>query len=81
MTQDKVIETLQTVFDDVFLEKVELKPTLSAKDVSEWDSLIHITLVMNVEKTFGIRFRVGEVESTQNVGELAELILKRLKGN
>jgi acyl carrier protein len=31
-----------------------------------------------VEKAFGIRFRVGEVEATHNVGEFADLIVKRL---
>jgi len=30
-----------------------------------------------VEKAFGVRFRVGEVETTKNVGEFADLILKR----
>lgn len=78
-TQTRVLETLQTVFDDVFIEKVSLNPQLSAKEVPEWDSLLHITLVMTVEKKFGIRFRVGEVESTQNVGQFADLILKRIQ--
>ena len=43
----------------------------------EWDSLTHISLMVAVEKAFGVRFRVGEVENTQNVGEFANLILKR----
>jgi acyl carrier protein len=30
-----------------------------------------------VEKAFGIRFRVGEVEGTRNVGEFADLIARR----
>jgi len=78
LTQADVIAKLQTVFDDVFLDKVELTPALTAKDVPEWDSLIHISLVLAVEKAFRIRFGVGEVESAQNVGEFANLILKKL---
>jgi acyl carrier protein len=78
MTQADVIAKLQTVFDTVFLEPVALTPTLTAKDVPEWDSLIHVSLVVTVEKAFGVRFRVGEVETTKNVGEFADLILKRL---
>jgi acyl carrier protein len=66
------------VFDNVFLEPVKLTPDLNATDVEEWDSLTHISLVVSVEKAFDIRFRVGEVESTQNVGEFADLIVKRL---
>ena len=77
MNQAEIIVKLQTIFDNLFLEPVSLTPALTAKDVPEWDSLMHITLVVAVEKAFGVRFRVGEVETTRNVGEFADLILKR----
>jgi acyl carrier protein len=77
MNQAEVIAQLQTIFDGVFLEPVVLTPAISAQDVPEWDSLTHISLMVAVEKAFGVRFRVGEVENTKNVGEFAELILKR----
>jgi acyl carrier protein len=79
MNQSDIIAQLQTVFDNVFLESVVLTPVLTAKDVPEWDSLIHISLVIAVEKAFSIRFRVGEVETTKNVGQFADLILKRIQ--
>lgn len=80
MNQAEVIARLQEVFDNVFLEPVELTPELSADDVEEWDSLIHIALIVAIEKSFNIRFRVGEVEGTKNVGEFANLIITRLNG-
>ena len=79
MNQTEVIAKLQTIFDDLFLEPVHLTPTVSAKDVPEWDSLTHISLLLAVEKAFAIRFRVGEVENARNVGEFADLILKRIE--
>jgi len=79
MNQTEILDKLQAIFDDVFLEPVVLSPTLSAKDVPEWDSLLHISLMVAVEKAFAIRFRVGEVEATYNVGEFADLILKRIE--
>jgi acyl carrier protein len=78
MNQTDVIAKLQTIFDDLFLEPVQLTPKLSAKDVPEWDSLTHISLLLAVEKAFAIRFRVGEVETARNVGEFADLIAKRI---
>jgi acyl carrier protein len=77
MNQTEVIAQLQTIFDTVFLEPVVLTTAISARDVPEWDSLTHISLMVSVEKAFGVRFRVGEVENTKNVGEFADLILKR----
>jgi acyl carrier protein len=81
MTQNEVMSRLQDIFDDVFLDKVTVRPELSAKDVGEWDSLLHVTLVAAVEERFGVRFRVGEVETTRNVGEFANLILRRCNGS
>lgn len=77
--QSEVIAKLQLIFDDIFLDPVNLTPSLSANDVPEWDSLAQISLLLAVEKAFGIRFRVGEVESTKNVGEFADLIGKRIQ--
>jgi acyl carrier protein len=80
MTQTEVISRLQPIFDDLFMEKVVLTPELSAADVEEWDSLIQINLSLAVEKAFNIRFRVGEVEATKNVGDFANLITRRVNG-
>jgi acyl carrier protein len=78
MAQTEIIARLQTIFDGIFLEPVMLTPALSAADVDEWDSLVHISLVVAVESAFGVRFRVGEVEATKNIGEFADLIARRL---
>lgn len=80
MTQAETIARLQTVFDNIFLEAPKLTPTLTAKEVPEWDSLIHISLLIAVEKEFSIRFRVGEVEATKNIAEFADLIMRRMTG-
>ncbi|MDQ3666272.1 MAG: acyl carrier protein [Acidobacteriota bacterium] len=79
MTQSEIIGRLQNLFDDVFLEPVVVTPQLSAHEVEEWDSLIQISLLVSIEKAFNIRFRVGEVEASKNVGELADLIARRLE--
>jgi acyl carrier protein len=73
-----VFSKIQKVFDEVFLETVVVTPELTADDVEEWDSLSHVSLVLAIEQEFGIRFRVGEVEGTKNIGDLAALIEKRL---
>jgi acyl carrier protein len=78
MNQTEAIAKLQTIFDDLFLDPPKLAPQLTAKEVPEWDSLMQITLLVAVEKAFAVRFRVGEVEATRNVGEFADLILRRM---
>ena len=77
MTKDEIYQQLQGIFDNVFMEEVKLTPELAAKDVEEWDSLSHVSLVLAIEEKFKIRFRVGEVESAKNVGDLVNLIALR----
>lgn len=78
MNQAEVIAKLQTVFDEVFIDPVTVTPELSAHDVDEWDSRLQVSLVFAVERAFGVDFRMGEVEATKNVGDLAALIVRRL---
>ena len=78
MPQADIMLRLQKVFDQVFFDEVDVTPELTADDVPEWNSLLHVSLVMAVEEEFGIRFRVGEVETAANVGQWADLISKRL---
>jgi acyl carrier protein len=79
VTREQILSRLQAVFDRVFLVPVSVRPELSAADVEEWDSLLQISIIVAVEETFGIRFRVGEVESAVNVGEFADLIKRRIE--
>lgn len=76
---DKIYKRLSEVFSDVFDEKITVNPRTTAKDIEEWDSLNHITLIDAVESEFGVRFSMGEVSGMKNVGEMAEIIAKRAK--
>jgi acyl carrier protein len=78
MTRDEVIAQLQPIFDELFMEPVALNAGMTASDVEEWNSLLQILISLHVERDFGIRFRVGEVEATRNVGEFADLIARRV---
>lgn len=78
MTRDQVLEKLQTIFDNIFTLPVTVSASLTADDVDEWDSMIHISLILAIEEEFGVRFRTGEAEGLAHVGELADLILKHL---
>jgi acyl carrier protein len=79
MNTDDIYKRLQRIFDNVFMEEVRVTPELSANDVDEWDSVTHVSLVLAIEEEFGLRFRVGEVESAKNLGDLVNLIALRMK--
>ena len=79
MTREQVYEKLNQVFQDVFEdEDIEVTDATTAKDIDGWDSLEHINLITTVEKEFGMKFNMGEVMTMKNVGEMADIILKRI---
>lgn len=78
MERTEVFNKLKNVFEDFFFDDFTFSEDLTANDVDEWDSLAHVSLVVSVEKLFGIRFDAGEVTATKNVGELISLIEKHV---
>ncbi len=70
---------LREVFRRVFHQPgLELRPELSARDVPGWDSLNHVTLVIEVERELGVRFGSHEVEALHCVGDLVALLERKL---
>ena len=47
---------------------------MSADDVENWDSLTHMLMISKVEKTFGIKIRLRELNKLNSVGNLIDLI-------
>lgn len=73
----KLNEVFQEVFDD---DSILVTDSTTSADVEDWDSLEHINLVVAVEECFGIKFKMGEVTSMKNVGEMVDIILERVSG-
>ena len=65
---------MRDVFDD---DSITATPQMSAADVKDWDSVNHVTLIVAIEESFGIKFQTSEVEKMKNVGQLVETIEKK----
>jgi acyl carrier protein len=74
-----ILEILNGIFRMVFDdESLVVTRATTAKDIEEWDSLSHMNLVLAVETRFGIRIALGELKSLRNVGEMTDLIARKL---
>lgn len=79
MTQAEILRTVSAVVGDVVgIDGLEVQPAMTARDVEGWDSLAHVTIIVSLERAFGIRFRIGEIATLKNVGELVGHIAARL---
>jgi acyl carrier protein len=73
------LEKLQPIFRDV-LDSPDLRidRSSSALTVPGWDSLAHINLVVAIEHAFHIKFALGELEELKNVGEMVDLMERKM---
>ena len=66
---------VQGIFRDLFRdESLAIHTATSAKDIEGWDSLAHITLIVAIEKKFGIKFKLAELQDIRNVGDILALV-------
>ena len=74
MKQD-IAEKLRNVASRVFQTDAELlTPSSSREEVSGWDSMGHLTLVMEVEREFTVRFTTSHIEDAKSLNDFAEII-------
>ena len=78
MTREEIFEKLNEVFRDVFDdENICVNGTSTSKDIECWDSLMHITLISEVEEAFEIHFEMKDKMAMKTVGEMADRILEQ----
>jgi acyl carrier protein len=71
----QLTEALRDVFDN---DELVAHPELRAADVDGWDSMGNVRLLLAIEQALGVRFGAGEIGDIKNVGELSELIYRKL---
>ena len=75
MEKEQITGKLESLFQKVLEENdITITRETTADDVEKWDSLRHIQLISEVERGFGIKFKLREVVSMKNVGDLIDLI-------
>ncbi len=72
------LKKLQEIFRDVFDENdLEITTETTAQDIEDWDSFAQISLIVDIEKEFSVKFNLEEVSELKNVGDMLELIKKK----
>jgi acyl carrier protein len=77
--ESAIYKRLNEIFRDILDdEQITLTPETTATDIPEWDSFNHVNISVACEAAFGIRFKAAELEELRNVGELVQIIQRKL---
>jgi acyl carrier protein len=79
VSPDDVLEQLQPMFEEV-LDQPELRVTRNsnASNTENWDSLAHIDLIEMVQQRFKVKFALGELQDLKEVGDLVDMIVRKV---
>lgn len=75
MTRSEILKQINQIFIETLdNEDITITENTQASDVDEWDSLMHVLLVDAMEKHFNIRFKAGDIQNWNDVGEIIDSI-------
>lgn len=78
MTIESIKSELQPLFAQVFSDpNIEIFEEMNAENVEKWDSVTHLSMILEVEQFYGIKFKLKELTSMKNVGDMMQIILQR----
>jgi len=79
---EEILKGVQDIFIDVLEDDdIVLNHNTTADDITGWDSLNHVVLVVEIEKKFNIKFKLEEIQSFKNVGEICDSIFNKINTN
>lgn len=78
MDRNVILEKVQEVFRDCFdNESLILSLDTNSDDIEYWDSLAQVSIIVSLEKIFGIKFSVDEIIKLQSVGDIVDTIAEK----
>ncbi len=80
MTREKVMNKLNDIFCDVFdNDSIIISELTTSSEIEGWDSVMHITLIAEIEDEFDVRFSMNDVLNMKTVGDIASRIMELKK--
>jgi acyl carrier protein len=75
MTDQDILNRLTRILRDLLSDdSIVLTMETKRDEVANWDSFAYVSFIVAVEMEFGMKFRVAEVESFQDVGAIVRRI-------
>jgi acyl carrier protein len=71
MTDQEILDAFNRILRGLLMDdSIVLSMETRRQDVSNWDSFNYINFIVGVEMEFGVKFKVADIESFENVGAI-----------
>ncbi|MBW2045882.1 MAG: acyl carrier protein [Deltaproteobacteria bacterium] len=61
------------------VDKSEISDNVNFSDIESWDSLRHVILIGNIEKTFSIKFETDDIIAMETLGTIKKIVKKYIE--
>lgn len=79
MESTEILNRIATLMKKVFEnETLVITMDTTNKDVEEWDSLNYTAIISEIEKHFGIKFKMREFLEFKNVGDIVKTVSAKI---
>lgn len=78
MTREETVSKTLATFQKVFGEAEKIDEQMSADDIRAWDSLNHIMLIQELEKTFNLKFNLFEIIEIRDIAGMVDYIFSKI---
>jgi acyl carrier protein len=79
MTAQEILPVFTRILRELlFDDNVVLTMETRTEDVPNWDSFNYINFIVAIEMEFGVKFKIADIESFENVGAIVEQMTKML---
>ncbi|WP_298499413.1 acyl carrier protein [uncultured Algibacter sp.] len=80
MNKEEILTIIRKSFIRVLEhDNFQLNETTTAKDVDGWESITHLLIMNDIEKSFDIKFKLMDLMAMENIGDLINTVKKEIK--
>lgn len=78
MERKEILIALNGIFSVVLnKENLQLDESMSTDDIDNWDSLTNMTIISEIERLWGVHFKLRDIIRMKNIGDMIDTILTK----
>lgn len=74
MTRQEILQSISESIRQIFRESPHITEQLETSALADWDSVMHISLLVDVERRLGVRIPIQKTLGLTRIGELIDVI-------
>jgi len=78
MEKEEILKQLTLIFEQVLKHPgLKIDYSMSTEDLDEWDSLSNMIIISEIEKKWGVHFKLRDIVRMKNIGDMIDVIIKQ----